>query len=120
MNVLINLLGEQWLIGTIQLVLGALIKPQLKDKLLAAGIKATAFLPLINLIVAYIGFQVLPTSAHAAAFFPVKEGLNVAAAALLQTIVITGTFSFGKNTAIPVGKAVLGWAFGKAASWFKK
>jgi len=120
MNYLIQLLGEQWLIGVLQILLGGLIKPQLKDKLLAMGLKATAFIPIINLLIAYLGFQLLPASASAAMFIgvavPVKEGLAVLAAAVLQTVMVTGTFSTWKNTVLPVAKVMVQWLFSKIAS----
>lgn len=113
MDVLLRLLGDSWIIGVLQLVLGAVIKPALKDKLLAIGVKATAFLPIINLIIAYIGLQLSPAAAEAAGFAPVKEGLAIAAMALIQTTAVTGTFSFSKNSLFPVAKALGGWLFSK-------
>lgn len=117
METLLRLLGEQWVLGTLQLLLGALIKPQLKDKLLAAGVRATALIPLLNLLIAYLGFQIMPATAHAAALIPIREGLGVAALALLQTVMITGTHSTLKNTAVPVAKVTLAWLFGKLGPW---
>ena len=124
MNSLIQLLGEQWLIGALQLLLGGLIKPQLKDKLLGAGMKATGFIPLLNILIAYLGFQILPASAHAAAFIgavvPIKEGATVLVAALLQTVMITGTHSTWKNAGLPVAKIGLKWLFIKLTPWLER
>lgn len=121
---LIQLLGEQWLIGVIQLILGYFIKGTLKDKLLAIGVKATGLIPLINVLIAAIGFQVLPVSAEAASFLgvflPVKEGANVAVLALLQTVMVTGVHSTIKNTVKPVAVAVFKWAFAKLVPLVEK
>jgi hypothetical protein len=124
MDVLIKLLGEQWIIGAIQILLGAAIKPQLKDKLLAFGARATLLIPLINAIVAYIGFKVLPVSASAAGFvgvlIPIGQGASVAALALLQTVMITGTHSTFKNTIVPVAKVTVGWLLERVLKAIRK
>jgi hypothetical protein len=124
MDILIKLLGEQWLIGLVQLILGKLIKPALAERLLAAGLRATAFIPILNLIIAYLGFQLLPVSAAAAGFLaaaiPVKEGISVIGLALLQTVMVTGTHSTLKNTVVPVAKTGLKWLFSKLAPLVKK
>jgi hypothetical protein len=123
METLVKLLGEQWVIGALQLLLGGLVKPQLKDKLLATGQKATGLIPLLNLVIAYLGFQLMPASAQAAAFIgtlvPIREGASVLALALLQTVMITGTHSTLKNTVVPVAKVGLGWLFGRLMPWIQ-
>ena len=116
MNI-VSLLGEQWVIGVVQLLLGTLIKPVLKDKLLATGVRATSVIPLINLFIAFLGFQILPASASAAAtiaaILPVKEGATVFGLALAQTISIIGLHSGFKNTLKPAGVALFNWIFNR-------
>jgi len=114
--VIVQLLGEQWVIGLVQLIAGKLIKDS------AAG-KLNPFIPVLNAILAAIGFQILPASAEAAGFigslFPIKEGLSVVGLSILQTVMVTGTHSTFKNTVVPGLKVGLGWVFGRLAPWLQ-
>ena len=121
MNLVTQLIAEQWVISALQIILSALIKPQLKDKLLGYGMKATGLIPLINILIGYLGFQLAPASAQAAmlvaSVVPVKEGLSVLALAVVQQILVTGAYSTFKNTAVPVSKVMLSWLISKVSPW---
>ncbi len=112
-----NLLTEQTLVGIMQLFLGATVKPQLKDKLHKTGVKYTSWIPFLNVILAYIGFSVLPASAHAAsAVASVSgEGLSVLVSAVLQTVAVTGAHSTWKNSVLPALRVLCLWGAGKFA-----
>lgn len=102
MAVLLQLLGEQWFLGLLQLIAGKVIKK-------AWGGGLNPYIPAINVLLAVLGFTLMPASASAAGFGPFGPVLNVFASALLQTIMVTGTHSTFKNTVIPAGKFTLGW-----------
>lgn len=104
---LLKLLGDSAVIGFIQLFVGKWLKSK--------PWYANMYIPIATFLVAVMGFTIMPTAAHAAAFFNIPETLGVLAAALLQTQAITGTFSLGKNTLIPVAKQLLLWLVAKVA-----
>ncbi len=114
---LAGLLSEQTLIGLLQLLLGSAVKPQLKDKLHASGVKLTAWIPLLNVILAYIGFTIMPASAVAATAIGHVSGeaASVLVAAILQTVVVTGAHSTFKNTLFPALRALAFWGAKKLA-----
>lgn len=63
------------------------------------------FIPVVSLVLSYLGYQLAPSSAQAAGLLsPVLPHLGAGALAIFQTILITGTHSVSKNTLLPLLK----------------
>lgn len=63
------------------------------------------FIPVVTLLLSYLGYSLAPASAHAAGLLsPVVPAIGVGAMTILQTLLITGTHSFSKNAILPLLK----------------